>query len=175
MADTMSRSEWFLTQLNRKVGKWICWLALAIVLLQFSIVILRYVYGISYIFCDEAVLYLHAALFMVGSGYTLQVGGHVRVDVIYSGLTTRQRAGIDLFGGLVFLIPAMVMVILACWSYVYNSWSILEGAISVGGIPASFLLKSLIPVFAVLLVMQGVADILATLRVLRAGPKEILR
>lgn len=152
-----------LDRVNRAVGAAVRWLALALVLVQFGIVILRYVYGISFIFLNETVLYLHAALFMLAAGYTLLVDAHVRVDIFYGLLDRRGRARIDVFGVLLFLFPSMLMVAWFSFPSVHNSWRIMEGAISVGGIPASFLLKSLIPAFCGLLVVQGLACLLRDL------------
>ena len=148
--------------INRAVGLTVCWLALLMVLLQFAIVILRYLFGISYIFAQETVLYMHAALFMLGAGYTLLADEHVRVDIFYSRLGRRGRAFVDLLGGLVLLLPSMLVLLWVTWPLVRRSWAIFEGPISVGGIPASFLLKSLIPAFSVLLIIQGVSLILSS-------------
>jgi len=146
-----------LDAVNLAVGMTVRWMALAMVLLQFAVVVLRYVFGISFIFLNEGVLYLHAALFMLGAGYTLLVDAHVRVDIFYSRLARRGRAVVDVIGGLGFLLPSMLVLLWFTWPSVRNSWAVLEGPISVGGIPASFLLKSLIPAFCVLLIVQGLA------------------
>ena len=143
--------------INRSVGHGVRWCALFMVLLQFGIVLLRYVFGVSFIFLNEGVLYLHSALFMLGAGYTLLVDRHVRVDIFYAGATERRKAAIDLFGHIFFLAPAMGILLFYSWPSVRRSWSIFEGPISVGGIPASFLLKSLIPAFCILLLIQGLA------------------
>ena len=158
-----------LEAVNAGVGAAVRWLALAMVLLQFAIVVLRYVFGISYIFLNEGVLYMHAALFMLGAGYTLLVDAHVRVDIFYSRLAPRGRAAVDLAGALGFLLPSMIVVAWFTWPSVRNAWAVLEGPISVGGIPASFLLKSLIPAFCGLLAVQGLAAALADLLRLRQG------
>lgn len=152
-----------LDAVNRTVGSGVRWLALAMVLLQFAVVLLRYVFGISFIFLNEGVLYMHAALFMLGAGYTLLVDAHVRVDIFYSRFGKRGKAAIDLAGTLGFLIPSLLMVLWFTWPSVRNSWAVLEGPISVGGIPASFLLKSLTPAFCVLLIVQGLACLLRDL------------
>ena len=156
-----------LEAVNAGVGSAVRWLALAMVLLQFAVVVLRYVFGISYIFLNESVLYMHAALFMLGAGYTLLVDAHVRVDIFYNKLSRRGRAAIDLAGTLGFLLPSMIVLAWFTWPSVRNSWAVLEGPISVGGIPASFLLKSLIPAFCGLLAVQGLAAALADLLRLR--------
>ncbi len=135
-------------------------------LVQFGIVVLRYVFGMSSIALNESVLYMHGALFMLAAGYTLQVDGHVRVDIFYAKAGPRTRLIIDTLGHLVFLQPAMLVMLYWSWPSVRNAWSILEGPISVGGIPASFLLKSLIPAFCGLIIIQSVALILRNLALL---------
>ena len=152
-----------LDYINRAVGYFIRWFALAMVLLQFFIVVLRYVYGISFVYLDEGVLYLHASLFMIGAGYTWLVDGHVRVDIFYANLSDKKRRVIDIAGHLFLLLPSLLVLLIMTWPSVSRSWSILEGAISVGGIPAAFLLKSLIPAFCVLLIIQGLAHLLRDL------------
>lgn len=159
----------YLEAINRFVGDAVRWCALLMVLLQFIIVVLRYVFGISYIFLNEGVLYLHGFLFMLGAGYTLLVDKHVRVDIFYANRSSRGQALIDIFGHLFFLIPSMTVLIIYSWPSVRDSWSILEGPVSVGGIPASFLLKSLIPSFCVLLIIQCVANLLKDCIVFRTA------
>lgn len=154
--------EW-LEAVNRFIGKGVCWLALTMVLMQFAIVVLRYVFGYSWVALDESVLYQHGALFMLGAGYTLLVDGHVRVDIFYASASDRTRRAVDLFGHIFLLMPSMAMLVYWSWPSVRNAWSILEGPISVGGIPASFLLKTLVPLFAVLLIIQSVACVLKLL------------
>jgi TRAP-type mannitol/chloroaromatic compound transport system permease small subunit len=157
-----------LDAVNRWTGHIVRWLALIMVLVQFVIVLLRYVFGISYIFASESVLYMHAALFMLGAGYTLLIDGHVRVDIFYSRWSTRRRAAVDALGAQLLLIPSMALLAWMTWPFVRNSWSILEGSISVGGIPASFLLKSLLPAFCVLLIIQAAAGLLRDIARVRA-------
>jgi TRAP-type mannitol/chloroaromatic compound transport system permease small subunit len=156
-----------LDQISRAVGGVVMWTALAMVLLQFSIVLLRYVFGFTSIFVNESVLYLHASLFMLGAGYTLLMNGHVRVDIFYAPLPPRRKAMIDIFGHLCLMLPSLAILLYYSWPSVRRSWSILEGAISVGGVPASFLLKSLVPAFCVLLLVQGLSALIRDL--LRLG------
>lgn len=139
------------------------------VIVQFVIVLLRYVCGFSFIALNETVLYMHATLFMLGAGYTLLIDKHVRVDIFYARASATQRAWIDVFGHLALLLPSMLALLYWSWPSVRNAWRILEGPISVGGIPASFLLKSLIPTFCVLLVIQSLACLLRNLLLLRAS------
>ncbi|MES0812189.1 TRAP transporter small permease subunit [Roseibium sp. SCPC15] len=156
----MERLAGALERVNAVIGHTLCWAALGMLLLQFVIVLLRYVFGYSFIFLDEGVLYFHAAIFMLGAGYTFLVNAHVRVDIFYAKCTKRTQAWIDLFGHLFLLTPALVVLMWFSWPYVRGSWAILEGPISVGGIPASFLLKSLIPAYCILLLVQGLAALI---------------
>ena len=153
--------------INRAVGGVVMWLALLMVLVQFAVVLMRYVFGYSSIFINESVLYLHASIFMLGAGYTLWAQGHVRVDIFYARFSVRRRAMVDIFGHLFLLAPSLSILIYWSWPMVRRSWAILEGPISVGGIPASFLLKSLVPAFCVLLLVQGVSALIRDLIRLR--------
>ena len=156
----------FLDGINACVGRSVRWLAVLLVLVQFGIVVLRYVFGTSYMAAQESVIYIHAAIFMAGAGYTLLKDGHVRVDIFYGEASRRTRAAVDLFGSLFLLIPSCLVLLYYTWSFVVQSWRILEGPISVGGIPAVFLLKTLIPIFAGLLLLQGISMALRNLLVL---------
>lgn len=157
-----------LDTINLGIGRVVRWAALAMVLVQFVAVLLRYVFGVSDIALDESVLYLHGALFMLGAGWTLLNDGHVRVDIFQARAGWRTKALIELFGHLFLLMPSMGMLLWWSWPSVRRSWAIFEGPISVGGIPASFLLKTLIPAFCVLLLIQSLAGVLRALAELRA-------
>ena len=146
-----------LDRVNTWVGRVVRWLALLMLLAQFAVVVLRYLFGTSYIWGTETVLYLHAALFMLGAGYTLLVDGHVRVDIFYGSLGPRGQAWVNLIGTILFLFPTCLVILWFTWRFTANSWAIREGPLSVGGIPAAFLLKSLIPAFAILLLIQGLS------------------
>lgn len=165
----MERIAAALDVVNATVGRVVRWLALAMVLVQFGIVVLRYVYGVSSIALNESVLYMHATLFMLGAGYTLLVDGHVRVDIFQAKAGDKGKALIDIFGHLVLLFPSMLALFYWSWPSVRNAWAIHEGAISVGGLPASFLLKSLIPAFCMLLLIQSLACLMRKLIVLGRG------
>ncbi|SDX97591.1 TRAP-type mannitol/chloroaromatic compound transport system, small permease component [Ruegeria halocynthiae] len=145
------------------VGSVVRWLALAMVLVQFMVVVARYVFGLSDVAVNESVLYMHSTLFMLGAGYTLLVNGHVRVDIFYNRLGDTGRRRIDLFGHLFLLMPTMFAILYWSWPAVVNSWSILEGPISVGGIKAVFILKTLIPAFCILLLIQSASEVLRLL------------
>lgn len=155
-------------RLNGAIGRGIAWLALAVVLLQFSVVVLRYVFGMGSIWLTESVIYGHAALLMLAAAWTLKEGGHVRVDVFYETATPRTKAWVNLLGSLLLLLPFMAVLLWFAWPYVARSWAILERSRETSGIPAVFLLKTLIPVFAAMMALQGIAQAIRAWDVLRA-------
>lgn len=169
MTQHLQRAAAGLERINRTVGSTVRWAALAMLVVQFGAVVLRYVFGTNSIFVNETVFYFNAAFFMLGSGYTLLLDGHVRVDIFYGEASARRKAWVDLIGTLGFLFPAVGALAWFTWASTVNSWEILEGAISVGGVPASFLLKSLIPAFCLLIAIQGLALALRCLVVLLGG------
>lgn len=155
--------------LNERVGRAVAWAALAMVLIQFLVVILRYVFGYGSIMMQESVLYLHAILFLAGSGYTLLHGGHVRVDIFYRDARPTTRAWIDLIGVAVFLLPVCALIWWGSWAYIQTSWNVLEGSKETSGIHAVYLLKSVILVFVILMALQGIALGLRALMTLRSA------
>jgi TRAP-type mannitol/chloroaromatic compound transport system permease small subunit len=158
-------------RLNGAIGRAASWCALAIVLTGFAVVLMRYVIGIGSIWLQESILYAHAALFLLAAAWTLKADGHVRVDVFYAGAAPRTRALIDLAGALLLLLPFMLSVIYFSLPYVERSWAIFERSRETSGLPLVFLLKTLIPVFALLLALQGVAQAIRAAAVLIPPPK----
>jgi len=138
-----------------KIGRGVAWLVLAMVLLIFLVVVQRYVFNAGSIALQESVTYLHALVFMLAAAWTLSEDGHVRVDIFYREASPRRKAWVNLLGSLVFLLPFAVFMLLGSWDYVSASWALYEGSREAGGLPLVWLLKSLIPLFAVLLITQG--------------------
>lgn len=150
----------FLEALNIKIGMAVRWLIVFMVLVQFGIVVLRYVFSVTFIAADESVLYMHSMVFMLAAAYTLAVDQHVRVDIFYARLSERGQGIINTLGHLLLLLPSLALIFYYSLPSTLASWAIFEGPISIGGIRAVFILKSLIPVFCLLLALQGVALIL---------------
>lgn len=136
---------------------WARWLSLWLVLVQFTVVVLRYVFGIGFIFLQEALLYFHGTLFLISAAGALLHEGHVRIDVFYRGMPPAGKAWIDFVGTYVFLIPVIVTVAAASTPYVAASWAVLEGSKETSGIPAVFALKTMILVFAGLMYAQAIS------------------
>ena len=165
-------------RLNAAVGQAASWCALAIVLIGFAVVLLRYVLGIGSIWLQESILYAHAALFLLAAAWTLKEGGHVRVDVFYAGASPRTKAWIDLLGALLLLLPFCAAIVWFALPYVSRSWETFERSRETSGLPLVFLLKTLIPVFGAMLALQGLAQAIkaiAMLTMLRIGRQRAAR
>ncbi|MFN3165282.1 MAG: TRAP transporter small permease subunit [Pseudohongiellaceae bacterium] len=156
----MDKLSTVIDRMTDRLGRTIAWLALAMVLLMVSIVILRYFFQTGFIAMQEAVMYLNAAVFSLGAGYTLKQRGHVRVDIFYSRLSPRHQSLVDLFGGLVFLLPSMLCIIWLSWDYVALSWRIKETSAEASGLPLVYVLKSGLLALAALLLVQGCSELI---------------
>jgi len=153
-------------RLTTGIGRAVAWLVLAVVLLQFALVVARYLFGLGSIWATETVIYAHAALFMLAAAWTLRAGGHVRVDVFYAEATPRTRAKIDLAGSGLLLLPFSAVLIWLSVPYAARSWAILERSQETSGLPLVYLLKTLIPLFAFLMALQGVAQAIRAIQAL---------
>ena len=155
----MQRVIRFIDALNDRIGRTVMWLAIAIALIQFATVILRYVFAIGFIPLQESIWYLNAVLFMTGAGFALYADAHVRVDIFYREARPRTKAIVDLLGGCFLLLPVSIAMVWLSFGYVGRAWRILETSTEVSGLPLIFALKTFIWVFAVLVGLQGIAMI----------------
>ena len=148
---------------TEQTGRLLAWLCLAMAILAGMVVLLRYGFGVGSVAMQELVTYMHASLFMLGTAFALKRGGHVRVDIFYRRLSRRARAWVNCIGALLFLLPFCVFLLGVSLQFVAAAWSVREGSPDPGGIQAVFLLKTLIPLLAVNLMLQGTAETLRNL------------
>jgi len=163
-----------LDTLSEWTGRCISWLTLLMVLLTFSVAVLRYVFNVGWIAMQESVIYLHSFVFLLGAAYTLKHDGHVRVDICYRPLGERGQALINLGGTLLLLLPVSLFMFWSAWDYVAESWLILEGSQEAGGIEALFVLKTGLLLMPTLMVLQGIAEVLRNLLIL-SGLAHLIR
>lgn len=154
--------------ISRITGHALAWLVYVMMIVSCVVVALRYGFGINFIALQESITYLHASVFMLGSAYTLSQGEHVRVDIFYRGFSVRHKAIVDLAGTLIFLIPLCVYLVASSFDYVSRSWAIREASVESQGIAAVFLLKSLIPAMAVMLLIQACAELVKNIQRLKS-------
>jgi TRAP-type mannitol/chloroaromatic compound transport system permease small subunit len=153
-------------RLTGAVFRFAAWGALVVVLVQLAVVLARYALGAGSLWLQETAVYAHAGLFMLAAAGTLARGGHVRVDLLYADATPRRKAMVDALGTVLLLLPFATVLLWLSWPYVGRSWALLERSREASGLPLVFLLKSLIPAFAVLMLLQGLAQLCRALLVL---------
>jgi len=160
-------------RVNDRVGRWSAWLALLLVLVTMTDVVMRYLFRISFVFVQELEWHLFALIFLITAGYAHLLDSHVRVDIFYVRLRPRTQAWIDLVCGIVFLLPAVFMLVWSSIPFVAASVKDVEGSPDPGGIPFRFVLKAVIPLAFLLLGLQGISEIVKSWH--RARGKEVPR
>jgi TRAP-type mannitol/chloroaromatic compound transport system permease small subunit len=144
-------------RINAGVGHAVAWITLLVVLIQFTIVVMRYVFGVGSLSMQQSVVYLHGALFMMAAGYALLDDAHVRIDIFYAKLSARRRALINLLGTVCLLMPVCAVIAIQAWPYVLASWRAFEGAPEGVGLQAIFVLKTALLIYPALLAIQGLS------------------
>ena len=157
--------------INRRIGQLMFILVLVMILVGVYNASVRYLGGFfganlssnAYL---EFQWYMFGAIFLLGAAYTLQKDGHVRVDVLQSRLSPKAKAWVDLVGIVVFMIPFCAMVFWLSLPWVMNSWHLLETSSDPGGLPR-YPIKTVVPVAFVLLLLQGVSQLIKAVAVIR--------
>ena len=138
-------------------GYLVSWLTTILVLVVCYDVFCRYFMNRSIVAIQELEWHLFALIFLLGAASTLQADKHVRVDVLYTQLSEKNKAWINLIGSVIWLIPFAVIVIWTSSKFVMNSFLIRETSPDPGGLQAWYLIKAAIPIGFCLLLLQGVS------------------
>lgn len=171
--NALTRLAGWIDTLNEHVGRVVSLLALLMVLVQFIVVLQRYVFGIGSIWMQESIVYMHGFLFMLVAGYTLLHNGHVRVDVFYRTMSPRAKAWVDLLGTIFLIWPLCYLIFTVSLPYVEASWAVREGSRETSGIQGVYILKSVILAFVVLLALQSLSLLIHALRILSGVEKPV--
>jgi len=162
-----------INSINRYIGEIISWFTLLMVLITVLVVVLRYGFNIGFIWMQESVRFMYAAVFLLCGGYTLLKDKHVRVDVLYFNLSTKNKAIIDLLGSIFLLLPVCFVIFYYSWSYVINSWEQMEGSIEERGLHLVFLMKTFIWAFAILVSLQSISIIINSCIILKKNKRNM--
>ncbi len=154
-------------------GRFVSWFVLAIVLITFIVVVMRYVFNTGSVFLQESISYFHNYVIMLGAGYALLKGAHVRVDIFYRPASAKAKAWVDLLGFLFLLLPTCSFIFFIAWEYVATSWRVLEGSQEAGGVDARYLFKSTILLMPVLMIIQGIAESLKAILIIKGYEKQV--
>ena len=144
-----------------KIAGFIC--AILVVLMSlnvFLVVVLRYLFGISFIWMQETYVWMHAYIFMLGAGFTYLNDDHVRIDIIYRSSSKLYKALVDSIGIIFLLLPFLYIIWNFSYPYVYKSWQMNEISREAGGLSMLYLLKLAILLFVILLSIQAIAKII---------------
>ena len=171
---TARRIARWIDRFTESLGQLVAWLVVAMVLVGAWNVVGRYLgrivgQNLTSNTLLEAQWYLFALVFMLGAAYTLKQNGHVRVDLLYKDWSPRRKAWVNLLGCLLFLIPFSGLVIYFSWGWTINSWTVFENSPNVGGLPR-YPIKSLIIVSFILLILQGLSEVVKSLVILGDRP-----
>jgi len=165
----MKNFLFFIDSLSAWVGKAFAWLILVLTLGVSYEVLVRYAFRAPTTWAFDFSYINYGAMFLMAGAYTLSRGGHVRADVFYRFFKPRTQAGLDLVLYIIFFLPAAAALIYSGWSYAAFSIRFREVSIfSPAGIPI-FPLKALIPATGVLLLLQGIAEIIRCIVCIREG------
>ena len=165
----------FVDGMTSRLGRFISWLTLCMVLIGAYNAIARYLgrfiqFNLSSNLYLELQWYLFSLIFLLGAAYALKEDAHVRVDVLYGRLRRKAKAKINVIGSALMLLPFCVFVLWVSWPSIRNSWIVREGSPDPSGLPR-YPIKAVIIVAFVLLVLQGISQFLKDVAVLR-GPDE---
>jgi TRAP-type mannitol/chloroaromatic compound transport system permease small subunit len=152
--------------LNERIGRAVLWLVGLATLVSALNAVSRYALGLSSNAWLELQWYLFAGIFLLGAGYTLRHNGHVRIDIFYGRASARAQALIDLAGGLLFLLPLALLMAWLSWPGFAESWRLGETSPDAGGL-VRWPVRLLIPLGFGLLALQGVAECIKRVAVLR--------
>lgn len=156
----------FFDKSNRLIGEYISWFIVFMVIIQLTIVMARYIFGIGFLKLQELLIYLHGLSFTLAAGYTLLSDEHVRVDLIYRASSNKYKSFINILGSFFFLIPFCLITYSTSFPYVKRSWKILEGSPETSGLNAVFLLKTALIIFPLLLFIQAISIIYKNIKVI---------
>lgn len=163
----LNHIESVINSTNEWLGRIVAWFILAMVIITFFNVVMRYGFNFGLIAIQESVIYLHSFVFMIAIAYTYRHNEHVRVDIFYSKYSSTQKAWVDLAGTILLLFPFCIYLIVTSWGYAANSWALLEGSREAGGLPFLFILKTLVPLMPALLLLQGIATVCHSLSIIK--------
>ncbi len=165
----MERVAKSIDKFTEKTGQCVAWICVVLVAIIGVDVLLRYVFNQSYAGLFELEWHLFGVLFMLAMGYTLKHDRHVRVDVFYGRFSPSAKAWVNLVGATFFLIPFCVIIIKTSIPFVMASYSIAESSADPGGLPYRFVVKSMIPLGAMLLLLQAISEWLKSITTITAN------
>ena len=150
-------------------GVWIAWLNVPLVLAVAYEVIARYVFNAPTIWSFDVTYMLYGTIFMLGCAYALHKGAHIRTDFFYEKWSDRTRGLVDSISYLVFFFPSIIMLLAASGSEAWYAYTINETSEQTPWRPILWPFKAVVPLTCVLLLLQGVSELIKSLHAARTG------
>ncbi|HEV8585843.1 MAG TPA: TRAP transporter small permease subunit [Methylomirabilota bacterium] len=154
-----------LRELARKIdraqdvlGRGLSWLMLAMVLVVFFDVVMRYAINRTFVATQELEWYIFAVAYLMAGGYVMLLDEHVRVDILYSRWSPRKKAWMDFILLFVFFFPSAFLIMYTAWPFVRNAWAVWEGSPDPGGIRGRWALKAVIILAFAVMAIQGFSE-----------------
>ena len=151
------------------IGHCFSWLVVGLTALIGFEVFSRYVLNSPHAWAFDAQIMMYGTMFMMAGAYTLAKNGHVRGDILYGFLKPRTQAIFDLILYIVFFIPGVIALAYAGYGYAADCWRILEHSSITADGPPLYPFKTIIPIAGVVLLMQGIVEILRCVVCIREG------
>jgi len=162
----LARLSIIIDKVNTFIGNLCAIFAFSMVIVVFTVVVLRYGFNIGFIWMQEVYVWLHSFVFMLGAGFTYLANEHVRIDVFYRDASKKYKAIVDLLGNIVLLLPFLYIIWKYSYPFVYRSFLMNEVSREAGGMPALFILKSAILWFCLVLFLQVISNVCKSLLIL---------
>jgi TRAP-type mannitol/chloroaromatic compound transport system permease small subunit len=164
------RFSGWVDSMNQRLSYIADWLVLLSCLISAGNAFSRYAFSISSNAWLEIQWYMFGALVMLGASYTLKKNEHVRVDIVYANVSTRRQIGIDIFGTILFLLPATLIMAYLSWPIFHNSWVENEISSNAGGL-VRWPVKIFLPLGFALLSLQGISELIKRIAMLTGHMK----
>jgi len=132
-------------------------------------VVARYFFNAPTIWANDMSTMLYGALFMVGSAYALQRQQHIRTDWLYDKWTTRTKGIVDSTCYIMLYFPGLMIFLWVGWKYALRSTMLQERIISSPWMPYIWPLKLCIPLATLLLLIQGISELIKSLYAVKTG------
>jgi TRAP-type mannitol/chloroaromatic compound transport system permease small subunit len=156
MSALLQFSRW-VDRFNERLGHLVYWCVLAAVLISSGNAMMRYTFNMSSNAWLEIQWYLFAVIFLMCSGYTLLRNEHIRIDIVTGHFSRRTQTWIDVIGGVLFLLPMAILIMVLSWPVFMDSWERQEISSNAGGLIV-WPVKALIPLGFLVLTLQGLSE-----------------
>lgn len=154
---------------TEKTGRVVAWLMALLVAVVAYEVAARYLFNAPTSWAYDLTYMLYASLFMLGAAYALLKGAHIRTDMLWEKYSERKKGVVDCLAYVLFFFPGLLLLFLSSIDDAYYAWQIGERSEQTAWRPILYPFKAVVPITALLLLIQGVSEFLKSLYAARTG------